>query len=304
MSSSLSGVLAIVVACTIWGFSPIYYKLLTSVPPAELLAHRTFWSFVLFFGLTLAQGKGAQLRALVSKAPTLRRVALAAVLISVNWFLFIVAVQTGRTTETSLGYYIFPLVSVLLGVVVLKEQLNRAQIAAVGLATLGVLVLVLGLGLFPWLSLILATTFGLYGLVKKRLSADPIVSVTGEVLILLPVAFGWLVYTHARGQGVFGQDWHTDALLALSGLLTAAPLVLFSYASQRVTLSTLGLVQYLNPTLQFFCAVVLFREPFGLLNAVAFGFIWAALAVYSGGALRQDRARRRTAMAVSVSGTD
>lgn len=300
MSPSKSGVIAIVVACTIWGLSPIYYKLLVHVPPAELLAQRIFWSFVTFYGLLTLQKKRHLLSELLTKRQILP-VSIAALMVSANWFLFIFAVQTNRSTETSLGYYIFPLFAVLLGVVFFKERLSRLQLVAITLATAAVLVLVLGQGLFPWISLVLAVTFALYGAIKKRMTADPIATVTAETVVLLPLAAGWLLYL--RG-GHLGQDLTTDFLLIFSGLMTALPLVFFSYASQRVSLTTLGLVQYLNPTLQFFCAVVLFNEPFGLFHAVAFGLIWTALIVYSSASIRQEKARRKSVMADATSGAD
>ncbi|MDU8912571.1 EamA family transporter RarD [Aestuariicoccus sp. MJ-SS9] len=306
MQHPYTGLLALIGACTIWGLSPVFYKLLVHVPPSELLAHRTVWSLVIFTALLALQGRLGALRAALSRA-TVGRILTAALLVSCNWFLFIYAIQIDRTTEASLGYYIFPLVSVMLGVLVLGERLSRPQILAVGLAALAVLILSVGLGAPPWISLILATTFGLYGLIKKRLPVGPVVSVTAEVTMLSPIALAWLVWLHHAGGagGVFGAgDPATSALLILSGLLTALPLILFSYASQRASMATVGLVQYLNPTLQFFCAVVLFGEPFGLLHAVTFGLIWTALAIYSAAHLGHDRARRRAAKASSTLPTE
>ncbi|MGR3270351.1 EamA family transporter RarD [Thalassococcus profundi] len=300
MKDARAGVLAMVLACTIWGLSPIYYKLLAHVGALEVLAHRTLWSLVFFAGVLTLQRRLGRLRAALSGWRQAVVIALAALMISTNWFLFIYSTQIGRNTETSLGYYIFPLVSVLLGVVVYKERLGRAQLVAVVLATVAVLVLTVGQGVTPWISLVIAGTFGIYGLLKKGLTVGPVVSVTAEVLILAPIALGWLWWLHSGGgapeDGVFGQDWTTSGLMLLSGPLTALPLILFSYASQRVTMATVGLVQYLNPTLQFICAVAIFAEPFGPLHLAAFALIWAALALYTGAAWRQERARRRVSV--------
>ena len=192
-----------------------------------------------------------------------------------------------------MGYYIFPLVAVLLGAVVLKERLSRVQWAAVVLAALAVTVLTLGLGVPPWIALILSVSFGLYGLVKKQLSVGPVVSVTAEVLLLSPIALGILWQVHTGGTGAFAASPRDAALLAFSGVLTASPLILFSYATKRVALATVGLVQYLNPTLQFLVATLVFEEVFTRWHAIAFAMIWTALVIYSLSALRQDRAARR-----------
>ena len=289
LGTSAQGILYMVAACTIWGLSPIYYKLLAHVPPLELLAHRTFWSLVVFAAILAAQGKLGQLRGALASGRAVLIVAFAALMISANWFLFIFSVQEGHVTQTSLGYYMFPLVAVLLGTVVLGERLGTLQWIAVALAALAVLQLSIGHGQPPWISLILATTFGLYGLVKKRLTVGAMVSVTAEVLVLAPLSIGWLGWLHLHGQGVFGTDAATTGLLVLSGLLTALPLILFSAAAQRVNLATVGLLQYLNPTLQFFCAVVLFGEALNGFQLAAFAMIWTALALYSGQAWRQSR---------------
>ncbi|MGP6085392.1 EamA family transporter RarD [Antarctobacter jejuensis] len=300
MSPTTKGILLMIGACTIWGLSPIYYKLLVHVPPLELLAHRTVWSFVVFAGLLAVQGRLGQLRGVVGRIRPLVITAIAALMVTANWFLFILSVQIGQVRETSLGYYTVPLVAVLLGVVVLRERLSALQWVAVGLAALAVAQLTWGLGTAPWIALILAVTFGIYGLVKKRLSAGAVVTVTAEVLLLAPLGLLWLVTLEAQDKAVFGDDLYTSALLIFSGFLTALPLILFSAAAQRVSMSTLGLLQYVNPTLQFFCAVVLFGEPLTPWHITAFVLIWIALALYSGSSLAQERARRKSAMTSSA----
>ncbi|MFC2967809.1 EamA family transporter RarD [Acidimangrovimonas pyrenivorans] len=307
MTEARKGILAMVGACTIWGLSPLYYKLLVAVPPGEVLSHRTLWSLA-FFGIVLAlQGRLAQVPRLLSGRRALI-VVLAAVAISANWFMFILSIQIDRAVEASLGYYIFPLVAVMLGVIAFGERLRPAQGMAVALAATAVALLTWGLGVTPWISLFLAGTFGIYGLMKKRLDAGPVVSVTAEVLVLSPLATLWLAGIHdglwseGRPGGFFGHDLHLSLLLAFSGVLTGGPLILFSYAARRVNMTTVGLIQYLNPTLQFLCATLVFREPFTPWHLGAFALIWTALAIYSAEALRQDRAARRAAASAATSG--
>jgi chloramphenicol-sensitive protein RarD len=272
------GVLAIAAAATIWGLSSIYYKALSAVPPLEVLCHRTIWSVVFFLAVLAAQGGvGEALRAARERrvrAP----LAASAVTIAANWLLFIAAVQQGRALEASLGYYIFPLLAVALGFLVLGERFTALQSAAIGLAAVAVVVLAVGTGAAPWTALAIAGTFGLYGLVKKKVPLGPTVSVFAETLLLLPLAVGWLA---GQGGGAFGQDWGTSAMLAFSGPLTGGPLMLFAYAARRIPYATLGLVQYWNPTLQFAVAVALFGEPFSAWHAAAFALIWSGLALYS-----------------------
>ena len=293
MTDAAKGVLAIVAACVVWGLSAMFYKLLVHVPPLEVLAHRTIWSCVIFLGVLLVQGRVALLGRALSGPKEFLMIGFAALMISVNWFFFISSIQIGRAVEASLGYYIFPLVSVLFGALFFRERLGLVQRFAVGLATLAVVVLTAGLGVAPWIALILATSFAIYGVVKKSLSVGPVVSVTAEVLLLTPIAALVLWQAHATGGGAFGTSLGDSVLLMLSGLLTATPLILFSYATKRLTLVSVGLLQYLNPTLQFLVATLVFRELFTLWHAIAFGLIWTALALYSAAAWRQDRSARK-----------
>ena len=286
MTESGKGVLAMVGACSIWGLSALFYRLLADVPPLEVLAHRTVWSLVVF-GIVLAlQTRLAETRIALSGSRKFALVFAAAAMISCNWFFFIFSVQVGRVVESSLGYYIFPLVAVALGGIVLRERLSKPQLAAVALAALAVVILTAGLGVAPWISLILAVTFGIYGLLKRWVDAGPVVSVTAEVLVLTPIAVAYLIWLGADA-GVFGHDLWLSILLVLAGPMTAIPLIMFSYAAKRASLSTLGLVQYLNPSLQFFVAVVLFGEAITLWHAIAFPIIWVALALYSWATLRR-----------------
>ncbi|MBU9699504.1 EamA family transporter RarD [Rhodobacteraceae bacterium HSP-20] len=304
MGEAGKGIVAIVAACTIWGLATLYYKAMAHVPPLEVLAHRTLWTLV-FFGVALAlRGRIGEAVALLRGAQR-GRVRLAAGIVAVNWGLFIWAIQTGHAVQASLGYYIFPLVSVCLGVLVLGERLSRGQGAAVALACGAVGVLTAGLGVAPWVALALAVTFAPYMLIKKQMRAGAAVSVTAEVMLLLPLALVWLALAHGGvvAGGLFGADAFTTWMLPLSGLITGGPLILFSWGAQRVRLSTLGLVQYLNPTLQAVVAVLVFREPFTGWHAVAFGMIWGALALYSLEGWRQERAARNLATSEGTSGT-
>lgn len=288
------GVLAIAAASAIWGLSGLYYKALSLVPPIEMLSHRTVWT-VLFFGLVLAiQGRAGEIRALARQPRTIALLAVSATMIAANWLIFIRAVQVGHALEASLGYYIFPLVAVALGYVILGERFTRAQAVAIGLALVAVLVLGIGLGAAPWTALILAATFGLYGLIKGRVSVGPVASVFFETLLLAPLALIWLWAMHGgawsdlggRTGGIFGQDLGTSLLIACAGPLTGGPLILFSYAARRLPYATVGLVQYLNPTLQVLVAVIAFGEPFTRWHAIAFPLIWGGLALYSRDSLR------------------
>jgi len=296
MREQTKGVIAMVTTCTVWGLSGIYYKLLDHIQPIEILAHRTLWSCAFFAFVLFLQGRISVLGQALGAPRQLFSIALAALMISTNWFVFITSIHTGRAMEASLGYYIFPLVAVLLGAIAFRERLGKAQLFAVALALCAVVTLTLGLGVPPWIALVLATSFGLYGLVKKGLSVGPVASVTAEVLLLSPIALTVLWYFHTGTGGAFGRNWQDSLLLIFSGILTGTPLIMFSYATKRITLATVGLVQYLNPSLQFLVATLLFQEVFSFWHAIAFAMIWTALAIYTTASLRQDRAARRAVL--------
>lgn len=302
MTETTKGLIAMIAACVGWGFSPIAFKALTGVPPIEVLAHRTFWSVVMF---AVILGVQRQFGDLVSAFTNARRSAIlvfAALLVFGNWFLFIWAIQSGFATQTALGFYIFPLVAVIIGRLFFAEALTPAQWAAISLATLAVCLLTYGTGVMPWISLILAICFGVYGLIKKRLVMPAMVSVTAEMVILLPIALLILWQSSHNGTSHFTGLNRTTALLVFSGPLTAVPMILFSYATAKLTMTSLGLTSYLNPTLQFVCAVVLFAEPFTSWHLAAFGLIWTALAVYSYSSWRQENARRKLSRIACASG--
>ncbi|QQS54086.1 MAG: EamA family transporter RarD [Candidatus Competibacteraceae bacterium] len=289
---ALAGVLSALGCFALWGLFPIYFKLLQNVPALEVLAHRILGSAVLLLVLMLARRQGPLLLATFRTGRHLRFYLLTALLISINWLLYIWAVQTGRILEASLGYYINPLVNVVLGVLFLRERLNPRQWSAVAIAGAGVLVLVLGHGVFPWISLTLALSFGGYGLLRKKAGHAAMLGLCVETLLMAPIALLFLTVFAVRGAGAPGMlDGRTDLLLLAAGPITVAPLLLFLQATQRLRLSTVGLIQYLTPTLQFLLAVVVYREPFTYTHLIAFGCIWLALALYSIDAYSSHRSR-------------
>lgn len=293
MSDTLKGTLAMVLCCTVWGLSGIYYKLLAHIPTAEVLAHRTLWSFVFFGIVVVLTGRLPRVKEALSNRRTVMLLTGSAILVSSNWFVFIYSIQSGRAVEASLGYYIFPLVAVALGMIVFRERLGWAQWVAIALACVAVLTLTIGLGTAPYISLILATTFGLYGVLKKQVGTGPITSVTLEVMLIAPIALAWLAWI---GGGVYGSNLTESALLMFSGILTGGPLILFAYAAQRLAYASIGIIQYLNPTLQFTVAVALFGEVFTVFHAIAFALIWTGLAIYSSQSVLQERAARKRAI--------
>ena len=280
MNRTAQGILAILAACVIWGLSPLYYNLLTMVPPLELLAQRTLWSF-LFFALVLGlQGRfSALIHALGNRGHVITLFA-AACAIAVNWYFFIYSVQINRVSEASLGYFIFPLVAVVFGLIVFKEKLSALQWVAVALAVFAVLILTYGLGVAPWLALVLSLSFGTYSVLKKRLELSPVISVTLEVMLLLPLTVPYLLIQNWPIQDST-DSWQIWFLLMGSGPLTATPLILFSYATRRISMSTVGIMQYINPSIQFLVALLIFAEPMTDWHFGAFSIIWVAVVIYS-----------------------
>ncbi|MDQ5909684.1 MAG: EamA family transporter RarD [Pseudomonadota bacterium] len=284
---AFAGLLSALGCFSFWGLFPIYFKLLQHVPALEVLAHRILGSAIVLLGIILAQQQGAALRAEFRNPRRLGFYLLTTLLLSSNWLLYIWAVQQGRILEASLGYYINPLVNVLLGRLFLGERLNRRQLLAVLIAAGGVLVLVVGHGVFPWISLTLAFSFGSYGLLRKKAGHPPTMGLCVETMLIAPIALLFLI---VAGGGALGTvDGLTDALLLAAGPITVFPLLMFLLATQRLRLSTVGLIQYLTPTLQFLLAVTVYREPFTVIHLAAFSGIWLALALYSADAWQGHR---------------
>jgi len=274
-----AGLASAIFAYSAWGALPLYFKSLAGVGSLEILAHRIASSALLLgVGIALVRGREGFL-ALRHADP--RALLASTVLIAFNWLLYIWAVQHGRVLEASLGYFVNPLVNVALGVAILKETLRPWQKVAFALAGTGVAALVVTTGRVPWIALVLACSFGLYGLVRKRADVEPVGGLFAETAILAPLALAWLGWLAHEGTGALGRTTRETVLLALAGVITSLPLLAFGHALRRLKLSTMGIVQYLAPTGQFLLAVLVYDEPFGRAQAVAFGFIWGALAIYT-----------------------
>jgi chloramphenicol-sensitive protein RarD len=272
-----------------WGFFPIYFKALGGLPALEILAHRIPWSALFMAGWVALLGRWRDVAAALRSRATLRALGASTALIAFNWGVYVWAVNAGRIVEASLGYFVNPLVNVLLGALFLGESLSRLARAAVALAAAGVLVLALHVGTFPWLPLSLALSFGLYGLLRKRAEVDAAVGLLVEMLLLAPLAVGWLAWLASRGDGAFGGGLRISLLLAASGVITALPLLWFGLAVHRLRLSTLGFIQYVTPSTQLVLAVLLYGEPFTRSHAVAFGLIWTSLGIYTAEAVWRQR---------------
>jgi chloramphenicol-sensitive protein RarD len=276
-------------AYSIWGFFPLFFHLLRHVDATEVLAHRVIWSLIFCsFIIFLLNRKDLLLRA-IARLDLMRGLFLSSLLVSSNWLIFIWAVARGQVLECSLGYFITPLVSVFLARLFLKEKLNIWRLAAIVLAGLGILWFLLKIGYLPWVSLSLAISFGLYGLVRKKLEVDTLTGLTLETAILFPLAILYWVYLSRSGLGQFNFNLDkTTLLLLVSGVLTALPLLLFASAAKKLSLTAIGFMMYINPSLQFLSAIYILQEPFNLDLLIGFCFIWAALLVFSAGSLRSE----------------
>ena len=283
-----TGVACSIGAYALWGVFPIYFKAVAEVPALEVLAHRIVWSVVLVAGLLSLQRSWRLVALALANRRLLLTLAGSALVISLNWGVFIWAVADGRILDCSLGYYINPLVSVVLGVAVLRERLRRVQWLAVAIAAVGVATEVISFGTLPWVALTLALSFAFYGLIRKTAPVDPVSGLFIETLLLSPAALIFLAVLAAEGEGAFlAKGWRVDALLLLAGPITALPLLLFVAGAQRIRLSTVGLLQYIAPTGHFLLAVFVYEEPFTPVHLATFAFIWLALAIYSLSILRR-----------------
>lgn len=293
------GVLYGIGAYLIWGFFPLYLKMLQAVPAIQIMFHRVVWSFLLFAALILIRKEWGKLLAAVSAAKTLGVYVFAAGLLATNWLVYVWGVNTGHVVETSLGYFINPLVSVALGVVFLRERLRPMQWVPIGLVAVGVLYLTVQHGTLPWIALALAFTFGMYGLLKKISPLGALYGLTLETAILFLPAVGYLFYVESQGNGSFGHTgWEPTLLLVLSGVVTSVPLLMFATAARSIPLSMVGLLQYIAPTCQFLLGVLVFGEPFTQVRLVGFGIIWIALLIFT---LEGYLVRRRAALSTAAS---
>lgn len=286
-SASKSGTIYAVLAYSAWGLFPIYWKFLTQVPAVELVSHRIVWSMVLLIGLLLAQHRISEFRELWRSPKSICSLLLTTTLIAGNWCIYIYGVNSGHIVETSLGYYINPLITVLLGSIILKEKLNFAKKVAVLLAAIAVSNFIWHFGQVPWIAIALAFSFALYGLFRKLIQVTPIVGLTVETLLATPIALLYIGYASATGTGHFGSSWQVSLLLIGCGIVTALPLLWFNNAAKHLQLSTLGFFQYIAPSLQLLIGVALYREPFTAIHAVTFLLIWSAIAIFSISSLRK-----------------
>jgi chloramphenicol-sensitive protein RarD len=287
------GLAAASTAFFIWGLLPLYLKALQTVPVLQVAAHRLVWGCLFAFGWLALRGQLDHVRAALREPKTRWRLCASATLIALNWIIYVFGIATGRVIETSLGYFINPLVNVLLGVMILSERLNTAQWSAVALAAGGVGYLTWSAGHLPWISLALALTFGLYGLVRKVVRVEALAGFASETLLLLPLGAAFLLWSAIDGTGAAGATPGLTTLLVLGGPITAVPLVLFAAGARRIPYSTVGLLQYLAPTIQLSLGVFVFHEPFRGPRVMGFVLIWTALAVYAADGVWRARRRER-----------
>ncbi len=288
-----AGLASTAAAFVIWGLVPLYLAGLTSVSALQIVAHRIVWSCVFVLGWMAARGEFGTLGAIAVRSGLLPRLIASAVFITINWLTFVWAINNDHVVDISLGYYINPLVNVLLGIFVLSERLNRMQWVAVALAAAGVTYITIQTGSLPWPALAVAVSFGLYGLIRKTAHVDALPGLAIELVLLAPFALGYLLWCEMNGTGAFGHSTVTiDTLLVFSGLVTAVPLTLFAYGARRIPYSTVGILQYIGPSLQLAGAVLFFGEPFQRARAIGFAFIWIALLVYASDGLWRARRLR------------
>jgi chloramphenicol-sensitive protein RarD len=293
-----SGLLMGLCAYAAWGVMPLYFKALVHVASTEIVAHRILWSLIFLGILATLWKRWPGIRAALANRRVALTLLLTAVLIGINWLVYIYAVVSGHVLEGSLGYYLNPLVNVLLGVFLLKEKLSMLQKGAVFLAGAGVAILALGAGGAIWISLTLAASFATYGFLRKVAPVDSLEGLWVETLFLAPLAFVWVLWLAQSGDSDFLHSRTTDLLLILGGAVTAIPLLLFTAAAKRLPYSTLGFLQYVAPSLQFLLAVLVFGEPLTTAHFVCFAAIWAALVIFVGEGLRTGRAGRAAEAAV------
>jgi chloramphenicol-sensitive protein RarD len=285
-------------AYSLWGVLPLYFKTLTEVLPTEIVAQRILWSLIFLGALATLWRRWPAIGTAVRTPQVLATLALTALLIAINWLVYIWAVVHGHVLAGSLGYYLNPLVNVLLGVLLLKERLTPAQTLAVGLAAAGVAVLAWGAAEGLWISLSLAGSFAAYGFLRKVAPVESLEGLSIETAILAPIAFGYVLWLQQQGTSGFGREIDTDLLLVISGAITAIPLLLFTAAAKRLAYSTLGFLQYIAPSVQLLLAVLVFDENFTTSHAICFGAIWTALFIFAWEGVRTARERRTAAEAV------
>lgn len=287
------GLIYAISAYTFWGIIPIFWKQISFVDSVEIVMHRMLWSCVLVVALIVVQGQWQSFRGHFSDAKLLQRLLVGSVLISVNWAIFIWAVNAGHIVEASMGYFINPLFNVLFGVLFFKERLRQGQLVALSMVGVSVAYLILGHGTVPYIALSLAVSFACYAAVKKSVQIPATHGLAIETAFMVLPATFYLLYLEQTGAGVFGSSVWLSSMMVLGGLFTLIPLVLFAAAAKLVSMTTLGMSQYIGPTLQLICGVFLYHEPFGTEKFIAFALIWLALLIYSIDELNMQRVRRK-----------
>jgi chloramphenicol-sensitive protein RarD len=291
-----SGFIAAFAAFLAWGLLPVYWKAVIGVPPLEILCHRILWSLVFIAAILTIKGRWPETFAPLRSPRNILILTLSSLCIGLNWLIYIWSVNTGHVLATSLGYYINPLVNVLLGFVFFRERLNAMQTAAIGLAALGVANSIFGYGTIPWISLALAVSFAFYGLLRKIAAVESLPGLFLETMVLAPAALFYVLRLQALGtSGFLAGDTRIDLLLIGAGAATALPLIGFAYGARRLRLTTIGLLQYFAPTIAFLLGVFVYREPFGPSHLLTFACIWAGLALYTFDSVRAMRRHRRAA---------
>lgn len=280
-NSKIAGLLFTTGAFGLWGILPVYWKNLEKFSAEVILSHRIFWSFVFIMTIIIFKGRFSKLKQAISHKRSMAAVFVGSMLITMNWFIYIWAVNSGHIVEASLGYYINPLISVLLGVIVLKERLNFGQVFALLLAGAGVLVATVEYGQFPWIAITLAVSFGLYGLVKKMAGVESDVGLALETLFVAPVALAYIILKQGVTGSFFSLDLQSICLLVFSGVVTGLPLLLFARGAQLIPLTTVGFIQYLSPSISLMLGIFAFGEPFTKTDIVCFGLIWCAILIFS-----------------------
>lgn len=284
------GLVYALAAYFIWGFAPILWKSIDQIPSEEIVAHRMLWSCVLALLVIVVSRRRSELFALLGQPVLVRRLFIASILISINWGIYIWAVNTGNIVESALGYFINPLINVLFGVLFFKERLRAMQLVAIGIAASGVAYLLIVHGEIPYIALSLAVTFACYGAVKKTLKVPAVQGMALETALMFIPALLFVLYLSTRGQSSFGASSYNSGMLILGGAITLIPLLLFSAAAKRISMTALGMTQYLGPSLQLIIGVWIYKEPFGSQQQISFGLIWLALLIYT---LDQLNTRRR-----------
>lgn len=287
------GALFAILAYTMWGFAPAYFKAISEVPPVEVIAHRVIWSFVFLIALVLVLNRREQLVTLLKDRKAMLTLTATSLLIGCNWLVFIWAVSADRMLDASLGYYINPIINIMLAMMFLGERLRKMQWVAVGLVVIGVLIQLVSFGSLPWVALVLSVSFGLYGLLRKKLPVDSITGLLVETLILLPLASLYLFVLTDSPTADFSQNsLNLNLLLLSAGVVTTLPLLCFASAAKHLRLSTLGFFQYIGPSLMFILAVTVYGEAFSMDKVVTFGFIWVAVMVFSMDGYRASRSNQ------------